>query len=454
MKHLTPMELTGSVGKRISEFFVDFETFCGVDMSLIKLAHVTTSDISLRFLLFNQLKAYRSAGLDVYGVSATGPWVADLEQAGIKHLAIPHFTRGRSAFNDARAFAELIRVFRRHKFDIVHLHNPKPGLLGKLAARLTGIPIIVNTIHGLYGVKNGSSGETIYSMKAPWLVVEAASMKLGHFDLSQNREDLDWLRSRGWLGPHSSDYLGNGIDVDHFTRSHVDIERVKRDLGVDKDALVVGTVGRLVWEKGYRELFAAAEGLRSRHPRTAFIVIGPSDPDKRDAVPAAVIARVEASGAVRFLGMRRDVRDLLAAMDVFVLPSHREGFPRSAVEAASIGLPLVLTNIRGCREVVEEGVNGLLVPVHEAEALEVAIERLILDAELRRRMGEASREKALKEFDERRVINRTLGVYWRLLESARLGGSLRSAGKAAPFHPIRRQSRNAEAAGAVDLKAD
>jgi glycosyltransferase involved in cell wall biosynthesis len=114
---------------------------------------------------------------------------------------------------------------------------------------------------------------------------------------------------------------------------------------------------------------------------------------------------------VRFLGMQRDMRELYAIMDIFVLPSYREGFPRSAMEAASMGLPLVLSNIRGCREVLEDGVNGFMVPPHDPIALEKAIASLVQRHDLRQSMGHASRARAVKEFDERVIIRKTLRVY-------------------------------------------
>src|SRR5690606_13881252 len=141
------------------------------------------------------------------------------------------------------------------------------------------------------------------------------------------------------------------------------------------------------------------------------VCVGPEDPEKEDAVPADSIERARQAG-VRFLGMRTDVERLYAGMDVFVLPSHREGFPRAAMEAAASGLPLVATDIRGCREVVDPEVNGYLVPVQNPSALAEAIARLG-DADVRRRMGQAGRRKAESDFDERRVVDRVMGTYLR-----------------------------------------
>src|SRR5262249_52104210 len=153
--------------------------------------------------------------------------------------------------------------------------------------------------------------------------------------------------------------------------------------------VLCGLVGRLVWEKGYREVFAAAAQLRERVPNLRFAIIGPSDPDKADAVSAAAIEAVERLGNGRFLGSPDDVDELYAAMDMLVLASRREGFPRTPREAAAMGLPVIATDIRGCRQAVDHGRNGLLVPLRDVDALSAAIEQLATDADVRARMGAA-----------------------------------------------------------------
>ena len=177
-------------------------------------------------------------------------------------------------------------------------------------------------------------------------------------------------------------------------------------------------MGRLVWEKGYRELFTAAAALRERRPELKIVIVGETDHDKADAVTQADIDAAARESGVRFLGHRDDVEDLYAAFDFYVLASHREGFPRSAMEAAAMGLPIVATDIRGCRQVVDDGRTGVLVGRRDAASLTAAIERLGANGDLRARMGAAAREKARVEFDQQRVIDITLGVYDELLHRA------------------------------------
>jgi glycosyltransferase involved in cell wall biosynthesis len=208
------------------------------------------------------------------------------------------------------------------------------------------------------------------------------------------------------------------VDLTRFDPAAVDPARVaelRASMGAGPDDIIVGVVGRLVWEKGYREVFEAATRLRTLAPRVHVVVIGPSDTAKEDAITLKDIAHAERDGGIRFLGMRDDVEDLYPAMDLYVLASYREGFPRSAMEAAAMGRPLVVTDVRGCRQVVDDGVTGTLVPVGDARALADAIAAIAGDNATRLAMGRAGRAKALREFDDRKVIDITLGVYRQIL---------------------------------------
>jgi glycosyltransferase involved in cell wall biosynthesis len=277
-----------------------------------------------------------------------------------------------------------------------------------MAARAARVPLVVNTQHGLYAQPNDRAARRL-----PVYILERLAAACGDVELIQNPEDLETLARLG-VSREKLRLLGNGIDLDRFGPQPAGVrEAVRAELGVEDGQVVVGAVGRLVWEKGYAELFEAAGRLLARRPDVAVVVAGPFDADKGDPLTAADVAAAEVAG-VRFLGHRHDPERLYAAFDVYVLASHREGFPRSAMEAAASGLPIVATDIRGCREVVDHERTGLLVPARDAAVLEAAIERLAGDAATRRRLGGAAAAKARDEFDQRRVIARTLEAYARL----------------------------------------
>jgi glycosyltransferase involved in cell wall biosynthesis len=185
---------------------------------------------------------------------------------------------------------------------------------------------------------------------------------------------------------------------------------VRREWRIHHEDLVCGVVGRLVREKGIAELIDVVEQLHESHPVVKFVFVGPSDPGKRDAVDDATLAHASGAGAI-FTGERTDMPECYAAMDVFVTASWREGFPRSAMEAAAMGLPAIGTDIRGNRQVIDDGVTGILVPVRDPVALATAIRRLAADGPTRRLMATAARRRAIDEFDQRDVIDRTLAAY-------------------------------------------
>ena len=384
-------------------------------MTAPRVAHVTTVDLTARFLLMGQLRRLRDEGYEVTSISAPGPWVGDLEAEGIRHIAWRNATRAWSPGADLRAFLELRRILARERFDLVHTHNPKPGVLGRLAARATGTPCVVNTVHGLYATPQDRLPKRLAVLTA-----ERVARWCSDLELYQSEEDLAWARRIGLVPARKSRLLGNGTDVSVFDPSAVPAERVaalRAELGIPPDAPVVGTVGRLVAEKGYRELFAAARDLREAFPEARVLVLGSGDADKADTLKEADLAAVAPN--VVLAGWRKDVRDLLAVMDVFVLASWREGVPRSAIEAAAMGRAMVLTDIRGCREVVRHGREGLLVPPRDPRALGEAILALLADPARRRAIGEAALARALARFDERRVLDTIVDSYRTLL--ARLG---------------------------------
>ena len=372
-----------------------------------KIAHLTTVDLSLRYLIMPQLLAPSDHGIDSVGISAPGPWVAELESRGIRHVPLASSTRGVDPLADLKAMWELVKVIRRERPDILHTHNPKPGIYGRIIGRLMGVPIVVNTVHGIYAAPDDP-----LLKRAVVYTLEAVASRFSDAELVQSAEDAALMRRLRIAHPDKIQHLGNGVDLDRFDprRAGPDVRaEVRAELGVGPDDVVVGCVGRLVLEKGFAELFQAAEGLDDRF---VVVCIGPQDPDKPDAVPPELIERAAANG-VRFLGMRTDMERLYAAMDVFVLPSHREGFPRAAMEASAMGLPVVATDIRGCREVVDPGRNGLLVPVGDPRALRDAIEELA-DPQVRRRLSAGARTKAEEAFDERRVVEKVMATYLRL----------------------------------------
>ncbi|MDH3462995.1 MAG: glycosyltransferase family 4 protein, partial [Acidimicrobiia bacterium] len=335
--------------------------------------------MSLRYLVLPQMEEVVVLGGDSIGVSAPGPHIEELEARGIRHIALPDSTRSVDVKKDFRTAVSLWRTLRREKPDVLHTHTPKPGIYGRIVGRLAGVPAVINTIHGLYATRDDRliKRMLVYG-------IEAIAARFSDRELVQSAEDFDFVLRRRITRRGRTILLGNGVDLDRFDHRKVDPghrDRIRRSLGIGPDDIVVGSVGRLVAEKGFPELFEAAKSM----PRgCVMVVVGPVEPDKDDGLSREQLDAAQALG-IHLPGMQANVDEWYSAMDIFVLASHREGFPRAAMEAAAMGLPVIATDIRGCREVVDPGVNGLLVPVRSPSDLAEAINILAVDSDLRAR---------------------------------------------------------------------
>ncbi len=374
-----------------------------------RLVHVTTIDMSLELLLGPQLRAFVDEGFEVIAISAPGPYVAGLEADGIRHIPLPGASRNWSLRSDLVALRGLYLLFRELRPDIVHTHNPKPGIYGRLAAKAARVPRIVNTVHGIYAMP------TDPRLKR-WIVygLERAVSVCSDVELFQNGEDLALMRDKLRMPAAKMVRFGNGVDLTRFDPDAIDAETkawARAELGATgPDDVVVGFVGRLVKEKGIPELMEAAATTMAACPDARFAVIGMFDPIRNDGFTQEMIDNAEALG-VKFLGNRNDVEKLYAGMDVFALPSHREGFPRSVMEASAMGVPIVSTDVRGCREAVERDVSGVLVPRSDPEALAAALIDLVKDADERHRLGKGARAMALEKFDVVLQIDSSIEAY-------------------------------------------
>lgn len=377
----------------------------------MRIAHIAASDLTLSALLLNQLEKLRAAGFDVAGISAPGAHVERLRTAGVRFLGVP-ITRVFDPIADLRALVALYRLLRRERFDIVHTHTPKGGLLGQYAALLARVPVRVHTIHGLY-----FPGSMRPERRWLYVWLERITLAFSHLNFSQNPEDVPVAIAEKISRADRIEQIGNGISMPRFDPTAISDDRrrqLRAELGFTDATVVIGMVARLVAEKGYLEAFEAVRLLKPRLPEARFLFIGGFE-DKPDAISKDALRERGIDDVARFLGHRDDVELLYPVMDIFMLPSHREGLPRSVMEAAAMGKPCIVTDVRGCRQTVEHEVNGLIVPPRDPEALAAAIERLVRSPDERRRMGEASRAKAHREFDETTIIDAIIAAYRRLM---------------------------------------
>lgn len=381
----------------------------------IKVAHITTVDSSLRYLLLNQLGFLQQAGYEVVGVSTPGHDVPIIEATHIRHIPIA-MSRSIAPMNDLRSLAQLIAMMRRERFTIVHTHNPKPGLLGQLAAKLARVPIVVNTLHGFYFHTAMSAAEQRF-----YITLEKVAARCSDVILSQNQEDIQTALRERICRPYQIKHLGNGIDLtrfepDNITSAASDAQRSA--LGIPVDAPVIGFVGRLAAKrKGFLDFLAAGQHIVRHFPQAHFLIVGDADVGKPDAVHPDVAHEYGIAQRCHFVGERpnEELPGFYALMHVLVLPSLFEGVPRALMEGAAMGVPLVATNVKGNREVVTNAHNGLLVPLGDVGALTTAIAQILSDTTTAQQMGAACRQVAREHFDERLVFEKVKGEYARLL---------------------------------------
>jgi len=370
----------------------------------VKICQLAAVDFTMYRMLLPLCLAMQRAGHEVVAVCSPGPLLERVEAAGIRCRPVT-IERSMNPLAQARAARELTRLFREERFDMVHAHTPVASLVGRWAAWRAGVPRIVYTAHGFY-----------FHDRMPWLkralfvALEWLAGRVTDVVLTQAEEDAQFARRHRLTRATIVEAIGNGVDAERFRPGDGDARRhLRAQLATPEDAVVVMMVGRLVAEKGYPELFRAMAGLDA-HLWVAGDRLTSDHAHAIDAALAEVAANPDLKQRVHLLGQRDDVADLLRGADIFTLPSHREGMPRSIIEAMMTGLPVVASDIRGCREEVIDGETGLLVPAEDAARLKDALARLAGDSDLRLRMGAAGRKRALALYDERRVIQRQLSL--------------------------------------------
>lgn len=356
---------------------------------------VTNVDFSLRHFLLPLMHELRAAGHEVVGVCAEGALLDDVRAERFV-VETPPLARSLSPVAQVRAFLALYRLFRTRRPDVVHAHMPISGFLARLAARAAGVPVVAYTCHGF-----------LFNQPGPWwrrglsLAMEWVAGRITDVFMTVSREEAkDARRLRIHANPVA---VGNGRDPALFLPDAGARARVRASLGLGEDAVVITAVSRLVRHKGYPELLTAMADVPAQ-----LWVVGERLPSDHGEDMAAYFAGAGLGPRLQLLGYRRDVAAILAASDIFVLPSYFEGLPMSVIEAMLCGLPVVATDIRGPREQVVDGQTGLLVPAGEVAPLADALRLLAGDAAMRRRMGDAGLARALQNFTAESVISQTM----------------------------------------------
>ena len=363
----------------------------------IILIHVTTIPESLRFVA-GQAAYMKTKGFESHAVSSPGPVLTQFSMEESVPIHAVSMARRITPFRDLVALFKLWRLFRILRPHIVHAHTPKGGLLGMLAARFAGVPVRIYHMHGLPFITATGltrrilmATETVSCRMASQVLCVSRSVRSMAVDLQLSSPGKIHVLLQGSC---------NGIDAEtEFNPDRLSPSvrgEVRRRYGIPADSTVVGFVGRLARAKGLVELSDAWGRLRNEHPDLHLLMIGPEEPG--DPPPLVVLDRLRADPRVHFAGENWDTPPLYRAMDILVLPTHREGFPIVLLEGAAMALPIVATRVTGCLDAVQDGITGTLVPAHDPKALADGLHRYVRDPFLRRRHGAAARGRILRDF--------------------------------------------------------
>lgn len=392
----------------------------------MKIAIAINSDFAAYQHRKGLISALVGRGFDVTLLTPEGPFVPKLAELGAKVVTTPCY-RHMSPLRDLRLCFSLYRHLRRENPDIVHTISVKLNTYGALAAWLARVPTIVSLVCGIgYGFAQVRTLRhaviRFIVSRLYWLAGKATDRTW-----FQNPDDLELFVKRGFTTRRKAVLIrSSGVDTREFSPGNVDHEKVtalRRECGIDESTLVVlMMVSRITWSKGVKEFIEASEAAHEWKSRVRFVLAGPLAPEEPDPVPQEYLDKKTSDTFVPLVGFRRDVKDVLAMADIVVQPSiWREGVPRVVIEAMAMQKPIVTTDQIGCRETVEEGRNGFLVPVKDSETLASRIERLIRDPKLRASCGRRSRELAETEFAESVVVRRVIADLYGLGEEETLG---------------------------------
>jgi len=321
---------------------------------------------------------------------------------GLTLIPLRHFKRAScNPWQEIRSLYELWHIYRQFKPDIVHHVAVKPVLYGSMVASLLGVPRVINALAGMGYLFTAKKNWTRLASKLMIRIYSLLFNRSEYTLIVQNQDDEKLWRERANIDANNIVLIrGSGVDVNQFQPS-----------AEPEGIPIVVCATRMLKDKGIEELVAAAKILARKKIQTRIILCGPADDDNPSAITASQLRQWQKDTPIEWTGMVENMAQRYRDCHIAVLPSYREGLPKSLLEAAASGLPIVATNVPGCREIVENGRNGLLVPAKNPVALAEALGILINHAMLRQKFGRAGRLKAEQEFADKLIHGQTLALY-------------------------------------------
>ncbi len=381
-----------------------------------KVCIITTVDLSLDKLFPGFYALLVERGYEVVGICADGPFVDNVRKQGARVIVVP-MTRQFTPIRDLKCLWMIYRIFKREKFDIIHYSTPKAELLSAIAGRLLRCPVLAYTLRGtaytgFSGLKRliGKICVKIACRSAHCVIVISNSLRE-----EAVRERLSPADHLTVLGAGSS----KGVDIEQFQLSEqtiIQAQSIRQDLGIGTSDIVIGYAGRLTKEKGIVELVAAFGNIRKTYGNIHMILVG--DQDQRSPLPDEVIGRMSENANIHSIPFTDDLAGYMAATDIFVLPTYRDGFGNVLIEAAALEKPVIGTDVFGARDALQNGINGILVRARDVGSLENALVKLIENPAQRIEMGRNGKQWVRENFDRKIVWERLIEVYEQMLAKA------------------------------------
>ena len=381
----------------------------------MKVALVVTDSNSAWHFRKGLIKGLIIKGVNVHIITPTGPYIKNLKLLGVKHRPVK-VTRFLNPLSDLKYFINLYCIFYREQYDIVHNFSIKPNTYGAMVARLAGIDKVLGSVTGLGYLFAKRRSIKVHVLKSLVMGLYRIGFKCTDRIWFQNPDDINEFVSAGIISRDKVALIrSSGVDTETFSPARVDrnvLTSFKREFALNGHKIIT-MVARPLWSKGIKEFIEAYYILENSLPNATFIVVGEKEPGNPDNVPDGYI-RKNQSERLRFIGWRDEMREIYASSSIVVLPSHREGTPKSLIEAMAMGKALIATDTAGCKEVVEHQKNGMLVPVGDSRKLAEAIYEIASNGNLARDYGRYSRQKAVREFEEKFVVNRIIDEVYQI----------------------------------------
>jgi N,N'-diacetylbacillosaminyl-diphospho-undecaprenol alpha-1,3-N-acetylgalactosaminyltransferase len=379
----------------------------------MRVALVCPDDLSILLYCKSLIKALRQDRANViFSVSPITEYQKEIQALDATHITV-EMSRYINPLKDLKYFLTLYKFFRQERINVVLNWTTKPNLFGPPAARLAGARKIIYAVRGRGSAFLPNTGLRTRLVKLLVSALYWLASRMADKVWFTNAGDLDYFLSRRLAPADKTMLTKNSVNLADFSFTAISptrVQQVRQELSLENGQQVVIMVARMVWSKGIRELVEAAEALKEKLPKLVFLLVGPREEGSPDLIPEEFLREAEKRAHLRWLGFRKDVKELYALADLAVLPSYYKegGYPRALLEPMTLGKPVIAADLPDCRGPVEDGRNGYLVPPRDSQALAQAIVRILTDEELRAQFGRYSRQKIEREFDDRLVVARLL----------------------------------------------